>query len=132
VKRIKNKIRGDRKRQKFRRRAQSPKLFEAPPESIQRSMLFLAAAIHVALAADEPPPPSATSFVTEIPTPGPDGYTDGFGGSVLIAFIVGLVGLGVSIVGTIFVIAPLIETHEHKDNLLEGLEQFDIEGFGED
>jgi hypothetical protein len=101
------------------------KIFNAP-------MLLLAAAIRVALAADEPSRPTATSFVTEIPTIAPDGYDDGYGGAVLIAFLVGLVGLGLSIVGTIFVIAPLVETHEHKDDILADLDQFDIEGFGEE
>jgi hypothetical protein len=75
--------------------------------------------------------PSASSFVTEPPTDPPDQYDQAYGGAVLISFILGLVGLGIPIAGTIFFITPLVEAHVPKPELelelanLDGLDSAD-------
>jgi ABC-type phosphate transport system permease subunit len=55
--------------------------------------------------------PAATSFVTEKPTDPPSGLAGGIGGAILTAFLLSLIGLGVAIATSLFIIRPLVDSH---------------------
>jgi hypothetical protein len=70
---------------------------------------------------DDVPAPSATSFQTEEPTPGPPGFDEGVGGAIFVAFILSLVGLGLAIWTSIFIVQPLVAKHQEQVGLSQSL-----------
>jgi hypothetical protein len=54
---------------------------------------------------------SESSFKTRKPSEAPAGFGDGFGGLILLAFLLGFVGLGVSIVATCVKLKQLVLPH---------------------
>jgi len=72
--------------------------------------------------AKDSPSRSDSSFKTEPPSAAPNGFDGGIGGAIFIAFLLGLVGLGASIEGSILYIKPLVDKHRVADSTFEKMD----------
>ena len=78
---------------------------------------------------EEPIPPVLKSY---IPTKAPDNYESAFYSSVIIIVIIAIVGLIISIFGTIFCVKPAVSSLRRKKNQFQNLHFSDEDSEMED